>query len=253
MSRDAHRGLPRPLAIGTAMLMVVATSAGAVTLPEQLELRYKLYYGKIHAGRTVKTLTREPGGEYFHRTWTQPEGLARMFTSTEWFEEGYFRVQDGAVRPMRFLKYRVGSSKPHRHGAEFDWTRGRIRFLSGREEPLTPDTLDEGSVLFAFMLRPPPESGERAVTITNGKKLLRYRYVAAGSETLETPLGPLRTRILKRLPESKAGDGQEDLTLWLAPEHGNIPVRIRALEGGREATMVLEAVQGPVIPKKTLN
>ncbi len=224
-------------------LALLAAPAPAGTLPDELELRYNLYYGKVHAGRTVKTLTRAPNGEYFHRTRTQPDGLAKLFTSTEWFEEGYFRVHLGAVQPLRFLKYRVGSGKSHRHSVVFDWDKASIRFQDGREERLPPGTQDEGSVLYAFMLRPPAAAGEQGLAVTNGKKLLRFRYVSLGDEALDTPLGRIATRVLRRLPEG-GREGQE-LTLWLAPARDHVPVQIRAREDGREATMVIETIGRP--------
>lgn len=225
-----------------ALFLLLAPAGAHADLPEQLELKYTLHYGKLLAGHTVKTLTREPDGGYRHSTWTRPAGLARVFTSAEWFEEGRLRVKDDAVQPLSYLKYREGGRKPRRHSAVFDWAKQLIRFHDGRELALPAGTQDEGSILFAFMLRPPAPKSEQSLHVTNGKKLVSYRYLATGTETLATPLGALRTLVLKRLPQE--GAAGEDLTLWLALDRRNIPVKMRLREDDREATLLIESAGG---------
>jgi hypothetical protein len=226
-----------------AALLLAAGAAGAA-LPENLELRYSLHYGRLSVGHTIKTLAREPGGTYRHQSATRPAGVARMLTGAEWFEEGRFEVNGDSVRPLSFLKYREGGRKPRRHSALFDWGKQIIRFHDGREEPLPPGTQDEGSILFAFMLRPPPAQGEQNLYIASGKKLLPYRYRVLRTETLATALGSLRTVVIQRLPPPDRAGG-ENLILWLAPERGHIPVQMQLKdEEQREATLRIESVQG---------
>lgn len=241
------------LATGLFGATVPAVAAG---LPDKLELDYQLHYGDILAGQTRKTLTRQADGNYQHRTHSLPAGMAKLFTSAEWIEEGVFRVRATQIQALSFLKYREGGSKPRRHSVTFDWSKKLARYGDGREEPLPANAHDEGSVLYELMLNPPPsDKTARSVSINNGKRFIVYRYQTLGREPLDTPLGRLQTLKIKRLVEPSAacrGPGRDteackpdsELTLWLAVERGNLPVKIRMQEGDREATLILQSVTG---------
>lgn len=229
-----------------------ATAAG---LPERLELNYQLHYGGVLAGLTVKTLARQPDGSYRHRTHTQPAGMAKLFTSNEWIEEGGFRLSAGRVQALSFLKYREGG-KPRRHSVGFDWPKKLARYGDGREAPLPTGAHDEGSVWFELMLNPPPlDKSARALAINNGKKFILYRYRALGLEPLDTPLGRLQTLKIQRLVERESGCGdapsapkdckpESDLTLWLAVQRGHVPVKVLTHERGQGASLTLHSLTG---------
>lgn len=246
----------------TLLLLLVAGLAGAAAsavaagLPDKLELDYQLHYGDILAGQTRKTLARQPDGGYRHRTHSLPAGMAKLFTSAEWIEEGVFRVRATQIQALSFLKYREGGSKPRRHGVTFDWSKKLARYGDGREEPLPANAHDESSVLYELMLNPPPsDKTARGVSINNGKRFILYRYQTLGREPLDTPLGRLQTLKIRRLVEPSAacrGPGRDtvacksdsELTLWLAVERGNLPVKIHMQERDREATLILQSVTG---------
>lgn len=249
--------MPRTLKLFlVTYLLGAAVPAMAAGLPDKLELSYQLHYGDILAGHTRKTLVRQPDGSYQHRTRSQPAGMAKLFTSTEWIEEGVFRVHALQVQALSFLKYREGGTKQRRHSVAFDWIKKLARYGDGREEPLPANAHDEGSVLYDLMLIPPPlDKTARSASVSNGKRFILYRYQALGRESLDTPLGRLQTLKIKRLVEPAAacqGPGRDtgackpgsELTLWLAVERGNLPVKILMQEGDREATLSLQTVTG---------
>lgn len=220
---------------------VAAGPTVPVSLPAPLELTYTLRYGGLEVGRVVKTLKRTATGSYEFRSHSKPLGAAKMFTSVEWFEEGEFEIHQGRVRPLSFLEYRVGADRPHRHGARFDWKAQKINYAHGVSLALPPNTQDQGSLLFAFMLHPPTAGGEQTIHVSSGKKLRVYRYAHAGSETLKTALGTLKTTRIER-PASDPKD--ESFRIWLAPGRNNAPVRITTQKRGQETSLELEAVTG---------
>jgi hypothetical protein len=225
----------------TATALFPAQAAEPTALPAALELRYVLQYGGLTVGRVVKTLTREADGSYRHRSHSIPLGMAKMFTSVEWFEEGQFEVVQGMVRPLSFLEYRVGADRPHRHSARFDWKSQIIFYENWPTTPLPPGTQDQGSILFALMLNPPAPAIQQNIHISSGKKLRAYRYAHAGTETLKTVLGVIKTTIIERPPLEK---GDEYFRVWLAAGRGNLPVRISTQKRGQETILELEAVSG---------
>lgn len=231
-------------ALALALLLAAATPvpapAAAPALPASLELKYVLRYGDLTVGHVTKTLKREPDGRYRHRSHSRPLGAAKVFTSVEWFEEGQFEVVRGAVRPLSFLEYRVGADKPHRHSARFDWKTKQIVYELGTV-PLPSGTQDHGSLLYAFMLKPPAAGGGQTIHVSSGKKLRVYQYNEAGSEVLNTVLGGLKTTVIERPPQDQGGEG---FRVWLAPTRGNLPVRISTRKRGQETTLELESVNG---------
>jgi hypothetical protein len=236
----------RALAVGLALTLLAGTAGAAEpTLPAPLELRYALRYGGLTVGQVTKTLAREADGSYRQRSHSRPQGMARLFTTVEWFEDGRFEIVRGELRPLTFLEYRVGADKPHRHSASFDWKAQEIRYAHGPVVTLPPGTQDQGSLLYAFMLRPPGAGGEQVVHVSTGKKLKAYRYTQAGEETLDTALGRLRTRVIERRPETR---GDERFRVWLAVERGNLPVRIRTEKRGRETTLEIQSMTGNPTP-----
>lgn len=247
----------RTAILGFVLVGLLGTPAPitAAGLPDRLELNYQLHYGDLLAGLTVKTLTRQPDGSYRHRTHTRPAGLAKLFTSSEWIEEGSFRLTAGRVQALNFLKYREGG-KPRRHSVGFDALKKLARYGDGREQPLPAGAHDEGSVWFELMLNPPPlDKSTRALAINNGKKFIQYRYRALGLEPLDTPLGRLQTLKIQRLVERETGCGdaksapkdckpETDLTLWLAAQRGHVPVKVLMHERGQGASLTLHSLTG---------
>ncbi len=236
----------RTLSAVTFLLLMATTlaptpAAEPPALPASLELNYSLHYGDTTVGRVVKTLTREADGNYRHHSRSRPSGAARIFTSVEWLEEGQFEVVQGKLRPLSFLEYRVGADKPHRHSARFDWKAQKIFYKDWPTTPLPPGTQDQGSILFALMLNPPAPGTQQTIHISSGKKLRVYHYAHAGTETLKTTLGAIKTTVIERPPLDK---NSESFRVWLATERGNLPVRISTQKRGPETTLELESVSG---------
>ena len=225
----------------TTTVFIPANAAESPALPALLELKYTLSYGDLTVGRAIKTLSREPDGRYRHRSHSIPLGMAKMFTSVEWFEEGQFEVVKGKVRPLSFLEYRVGADKDHRHSARFDWQAMQILYKGWPTVALPPGAQDQGSFLYALMLNPPAPGAQQSIHISSGKKLRVYRFGHAGTATLKTALGTFKTTIVERLTSGKKA---ESLRVWLATERGNLPVRITTLQRGEETTLELESVRG---------
>ena len=226
----------------TATALVAAQAAEPPALPAPLELTYTLRYDDMTVGRVVKTRARAPDGSYWHRARSVPLGLAKMFTSVEWFEEGQFEVVQGKLRPLSFLEYRVGADKPHRHSARFDWKEQKIFYKDWPTTPLPPGTQDQGSSLFALMLNPPAAGTQQTIHVSSGKKLRVYRYAHMGTESLKTTLGAAtKTTVIERPALDKNG---ESFRVWLATEHANLPVRITTETRGQETTLELESVKG---------
>ena len=91
------------------------------------------------------------------------------------------------------------------------------------------------------MLNPPAPGSQQTTPISSGKKLRVYHYRHAGTETLKTILGTIKTIVVERPPSKQGG---ESLRVWLAADRNNLPVRISTLQRGQETVLELESVKG---------
>lgn len=242
-----------------ACLAFAYVSAHAASLPDNLTLKYRLYYGSLSIGEVTKTLKRESSGVYSHTMWTRPVGLARAFTHVEWFEAGRFRVRHGEIEPQSFSESRKGDKRAYDRSMTFDWHAHRIERKGATPLPLLPGTQDQSSIFYTFMLRP-LTNGARTVTIANGKDVDPYQFVFRGTARLETPLGQVDTLVIERLSQKQTAEHtaclarthnptdcaqtDDSFLIWIAPSKDNIAVKLRQHRRGQTFTLVLESATG---------
>jgi hypothetical protein len=122
--------------------------------------------------------------------------------------------------------------------ADFDRALKQIRFSNqpGAVE-LLPGAQDRLSVFFqlAALFKGHPEGfrpGDEIpiqVAGTGGAEI--WRFVVGDESVLQLPAGPVKARQLSRVPRS-GHDGDSQVDIWLAPELGHLPVRIRIADPG---------------------
>ena len=111
-------------------------------------------------------------------------------------------------------------------GARFDWDARLLRMtFDGRTETaaLAAGAQDRLSVMYQFMFVPVERLRDLAFPMTsNGKKIENYRYQLAGEETLDTPLGKLKTLHLVKQREGN----DNGVEIWLSTDHNFFPVKL---------------------------
>lgn len=144
---------------------------------------------------------------------------------------------DGAgFAPLKMTEKRRGRAMTATH---FDRTAGRITFSSSSAAyPLAPGAQDKASVplQLAAIARGNAQQLAKGVDILVGedREAVVYRFEMVGQETIATRMGQLATWHLTRPP--KPGSYKSRLDIWLAPEHGWIPVQIRNTEANGAVT-----------------
>src|SRR3989344_3469151 len=182
--------------------------------------------------------------------WTRPTGLARLLTQAEWREEGEFIVQGTDVLPQRFSETRAGDKRAYEHRLLFDLEKSRLVFGNAPSQPLPRDAQDQGSAIYALMLNPLTQAGERILPLTDGKDIETYRFIYQGKESLPTPFGTHEAVVIRRVCQKQFEHEQrcrtqtkpdadckapDDFTLWLAPAKG-LGCVVRLQGGPGEAT-----------------
>lgn len=247
------------------ILLVASLSIGAASvaiadvLPNHLELEYSLSRGSLEVGEVSRRLERRPDGSYVHSMWTRSTGFARLLTKTEWREEGEFVVRGSEVLPRRFSETRSGDKRAYEHRVTLDQTKSRLVFDNGPQQPLPRGLQDQGSAIYALMLNPLLQPGDRILPQTDGKEIETYRFSYQGKESLLTPFGNRETIVIRRVSQKRIEREQQchaqnlketdctepdDFTFWLLPEKHNIPVKLERRRKDETTTMTLREARG---------
>lgn len=239
-------------------LVLSTTAFGADPLPARLMLEYSLSRNDHEIGAVTRTLERNADGRYTHTLWMRATGLTGLVYRTEWRENGEFAVKDRDVQPQRFTETRTGDKRAYEHGVTFDRTRMLLVFGKQLRKPLPADAQDQGSLIYALMLKPLTALGERTVAVTDGKDVHTYMLVYRGRESVSTPLGQFETIVIRRItPKQLEQEARclreklpveacrpDDLTFWLAPAKNHAPVKIERRRKDETTTMILREVRG---------
>jgi len=150
-------------------------------------------------------------------------------------------TSEGAVgvagfAPIRMTEKRRGRSLTATH---FNWGENRVTFSSSQAAyPLVPGAQDKASVplqLSAIARGDAKQlSGDIDIFVGEDRDAAVYRFNVVGQEEIDTRLGKLQTWHLSRPPVP--GSYKSTLDIWLAPQHGWYPVRIRNTEANGAVT-----------------
>ena len=150
-------------------------------------------------------------------------------------------TSEGAVAatgfaPIKMTEKRRGRSLTATH---FNWGDNRLTFSSSQAAyPLVPGAQDKASIplqLSAIARGDAKQlSGDIDIFVGEDRDASVYRFRVVGQEQIDTRLGKLQTWHLTRPP--LPGSYKSTLDIWLAPQHGWYPVRIRNTEANGAVT-----------------
>ena len=137
----------------------------------------------------------------------------------------------GEITPLGLQPRRFGDRSRSEQAAHFDFAQGRVTF-SANTPPATvaPGAQDRLSVFLQLgaLLSAAPERfavGTRiSIPTVSARAADTWTFTVEGMETLELPIGTVQAVQLQRLPRR---DYDQKAQVWLAPELGYLPVRIR--------------------------
>ena len=138
--------------------------------------------------------------------------------------------------PIKMTEKRRGRSLTATH---FNWGENKLTFSASQAAyPLLPGAQDKASIplqLSAIARGDAKQlSGDIDIFVGEDRDASVYRFKAVGQEEIDTGLGKLRTWRLTRPPQP--GSYKSTLDIWLAPQHGWYPVRIRNTEANGAVT-----------------
>lgn len=215
-----------------ALLLALVMAAAQAAGPQQFELVYRFLFNGQYVGSVTDRFSRE-GNQYRLSSEAVPDGpLALLLPMLTLSSEGEL---DGA----RFVPRRYRQARSNAPGktavAEFDWQQKRLthQYKGRRQQTALPEGAQDAlTQLYAFTLAGtlPPRL---EFAVSNGRRLLDYRYQKFSGARLDTPLGSFETTEYRRIADAP---GDNAISVWIAPALHHLPVRIRV----REETGVFE-------------
>jgi hypothetical protein len=145
-------------------------------------------------------------------------------------------VAASGFAPIKMTEKRRGRSLTATH---FNWGQNKVTFSASQAAyPLVPGAQDKASVplqLSAIARGDVKQlSGDIDIFVGEDRDAAVYRFNVVGQEEIDTGLGKLQTWHLTRPPQP--GSYKSTLDIWLAPQHGWYPVRIRNTEANGAVT-----------------
>jgi len=194
--------------------------------PRKGRITYLLTMGpdRTPVGRTLQSWEFEDG-RYTAGSDSESTGLVELFRPHRYRYLSQGSIVANKLRPERFLASIRRGSRSEEVQALFNWDENMLRL--GRLPQQATVTLPAGSqdwISFMYNLAlVPPAPGRITLPFTRGSRLDTVSFDVLAAESIDTPLGRLLAVPVVQVRTA----GQESISLWLASDYRNLPVRIR--------------------------
>jgi hypothetical protein len=211
-------------------LVAVAAFLPALALaamPAPYSAKYDvLRNGERAAQATVDLKALGGGRAEFHSSTVGSEGLA-AFTAASVEERSVLRWLEGKPESVSWDFRQKVAWKTRERSLSVDAGAGRLDLRDKDKRyspPYKPGVLDRHAVTVALMQDiAAGRTGELRYSVPDKDELQTWVFRIGGSEKMDTAMGAQRALRVERVRESGGG---RSTTLWLAQDHGYVPLRI---------------------------
>lgn len=208
--------------ISILIALYALANIATAELPQPFNAIYKAKYGNltITATRSLQHVSDDTMELRFAaKSW-----LARIEEVSK-FNWG----PQGQLVPQHYSYLRSGLGRDRKALLDFDWQSQKV-VNNVQNKPWTMDlpldALDKLSYQLQLRADLLNEKQEMNYQIADGGRLKSYRFKIEGDETLETPVGKLKTTKVLRVRE----DADRVTHLWLAQDWNHLVVKIQQTE-----------------------
>lgn len=193
--------------------------------PRKGHLQFSLYMGSLGIKvAQVDHAWQVSGENYRLSSITEPSGLAALAKSKKIRQESAGTLDSNGLKPKEFVAYRKNQDEVSER-ASFDWSRNRVILTTGdhhETEVLQPGSQDFATAWYQLSLLAKQQQ-QVSMMVATGKTYKKMHFSRGAAETVQSPLGTVSAVPWRSAPQ----DGDDRIEIWLASEHGNMPVRIR--------------------------
>lgn len=210
----------------TGLLLALLPLGAIAQVPQQFELVYRFTFNGQYVGNVTDQFQRLNDRQYQLTSIAKPEGhLALLLPTLTLTSKGAYKSRQ--LIPTSYRQARSNAPKKAAL-ASLDWSKKLLTHqYKGRaeQESLPPGTQDALSQLYVLSIME-NLPGKFELPVTNGRRLLIYRYEKLPAEPIVTPLGSFETFEYRRIAEPD----ENAISVWVAPALHRLPLRIRVRE-----------------------
>ncbi len=229
------------LACLLALTRLVTAADGLSVAPYQA--RYEVYASGFSIGEATITLAAIGPGTYQMTSDVRPNGLVALLASGRIREQVSGAIREGAIQPGQYERLLDTGKKSDHMQLWFDWSAGQVQARHNEDQatlPLAPGVVDPLSLQLVVMADLQRGQIPSQYSLVDRNEIKTYQIRNQGQETLDTPLGKVKTVLINQYTPGKT----RMTTFWVAPELQYLPVRIMQEKKGKEdLRMEIRAVQ----------
>jgi hypothetical protein len=217
---------PLPAILLLAAFVTPLPAAHADHHPAGFTAVYSINRGELTIGERNLSLARQADGRFVYESRTRTTGLLSLFKDDRLMERSRYRLADQSIQPEHYIYRHSGSDKNRNVDLRFDWEQHRVTNVIGGDAwqmAIPANTQDKLGYMIALMRDLHHQRESLEYPVADGGKLKTYRFRVVGKESLDTPLGKLRTVKLLRLRDNPE---KRRTYLWCAEQYDYLPVRI---------------------------
>ncbi len=227
-----------------SLLTLGPLATAADNLPvTPFQARYEVYASGFSIGEAIITLTATGTNTYQMSSEVRPNGLVALLASGHIREQASGEIRNGVIRPIQYERQLDTGRKSNHMQLHFDWSAGQVQARYNSDQamlPLSPGVVDPLSLQLLVMGDLKHGQVPNQYRLVDKTEIKTYQIRNQGEETLETPLGPLRTVRINQYTPGKT----RMTTFWVAPERHYLLVRIaQEKDGQEEVRMEIRAVE----------
>jgi len=231
-------------AIALLLILPCAICAAAPVRMDRFVASFVLKAFGTTVGRSEWRLVPLEKEQFLWESRSETAGAGALIRDVYIIERSESEVFGQSFRPLVYHYDRYAKNATRNVQVVFDWENG-VALNTAKEHTwrmsVPPGTLDKLNYLLALMRDLADGKRGMKYTIADGGRLKVYDMREAGTETLETALGTLKTLKIRRLRHPDYGEA----TLWCASALGFLPVKLENRDrDGRLVSMYIESIEG---------
>ncbi|MGU9956272.1 MAG: DUF3108 domain-containing protein [Arenicellales bacterium WSBS_2016_MAG_OTU3] len=235
-------GLVVGLALSTLLtLLAYSTTAHAAGI-QPMTLKYQVKIDGTEIGFINTDIKNDGNGGMISTSITEANpifkalGLAPDVTEKVWFQ-----TANSEYKPTKYFEKRTGR-KAYESNVVIDWSAGKLHFVGGKPMPIPAnDVLQFGIIPLAMIMRPASDFSGQKIKVFTKQQIREFKIGTPTPAKIETAMGTVHTI---RIPAQRLDKPDRKLSIWLAPEQGNIPVRIENVRKKRVTVLSLVEING---------
>ena len=214
-------------ALTTAALVMGMGAAGAEELKPYTATYNGIWHGMTVAVSTLKL--EQTGDAWTFSSRSAGRGIGKLASGVfPPVQVSVVRVNDQGVLPQSFKSGGGDASKSIE--LKYDWQSHRVTGTYENTKvdlALTPQVQDDGSVQLDLMVELLAGRTPQTVQLIDKNSVREYQFTRGAEETIDTPLGDVRTVIFK----SQKKHSPRITSFWCAPDRGYIPMKVQQKKG----------------------